>query len=70
MDVVTKVNSHIQGENPVPGSPLNSYPKSMGSNKFPTLNKPKVFAQDSYRLEHPTLGFLPTLESSSVGFLL
>ncbi|MCG7868704.1 MAG: hypothetical protein JAY74_20320 [Candidatus Thiodiazotropha taylori] len=59
LDVVTKINSRIQGENPIPGSPLNSYPKGMGTNKFPTLNKPKVFAQDSYRLENPTLGLNP-----------
>lgn len=48
LDVVTKVNSRIQGSNPIPGSPLDSYPKGMGTNKFPTLNKPKVFAQHSF----------------------
>lgn len=59
LDVVSKINSRIQGENPIPGSPLDSYPKGMGTNKFLTLNRPKVFANGSYRLENPTLGLNP-----------
>ena len=43
---ISKINSKIQGPNPVQGSPLNSYPKGMGNNRFPSLMmKPKVLVR-------------------------
>ena len=56
IEVVSKINSRIQGDNPIEGSPFDSYPKRMGTNGFPSLNmKPKVFGQDSYKITDPTL---------------
>ena len=61
LEVVSKINSRIQGNNPIQGSPLDSYPKGMGTNRFPSLNlKPKVFGQDSYKITDPTLELDPT----------
>ena len=60
LEVVSKINSRIQGDNPIQGSPLDSYPKAMGTNGFPSLNKkPKVFGQDSYKIIDPTLELDP-----------
>lgn len=56
LDIVSKINSRVQGPNSIPGSPLDSYPKGMGTNRFPSLfMKPKVFGQDSYKISDPTL---------------
>ena len=60
MEQVSKINSKIQGPCPIQGSPLYSYPKCMGTNRFPSLMmKPKVFGQDSYKIADPTLQLHP-----------
>ena len=60
LEAVSKINSKLQGENPIPGSPLDSYPKGMGTNRFPSLYmKPKVFGQESYKISDPTLDIVP-----------
>ncbi|MCG8045424.1 MAG: hypothetical protein N0C90_19915 [Candidatus Thiodiazotropha endolucinida] len=60
LEQISKINSKIQGPNPIQGSPLDSYPKGMGTNRFPSLMmKPKVFGQDSYRIADPTLHLNP-----------
>lgn len=60
LEQISKINSKIQGPNPILGSPLDSYPKGMGTNRFPSLMmKPKVFGQDSYRIADPTLHLNP-----------
>lgn len=60
LEQVSKINSKIQGPGPIQGSPLCSYPKCMGTNRFPSLMmKPKVFGQDSYRIADPTLHLHP-----------
>ena len=58
LEVIEKINSRIQGANPIQGSPLDNYPKWMGTNRFPSLYsymKPKVFGQESYKITDPTL---------------
>ena len=60
LEAVSKINSKLQGENPIPGSPLDSYPKGLGTNRFPSLYmKPKVFGQESYKISDPTLDIVP-----------
>lgn len=60
LDIVSKINSRIQGANPIQGSPLDTYPKGMGTNRFPSLHmKPKVFGQDSYKVSDPTMDIDP-----------
>ena len=60
LEQISKINSKIQGPNPIQGSPLDSYPKGMGNNRFPSLMmKPKVFGQDSYKIADPTLQLNP-----------
>ena len=60
LEQISKINSKVQGPNPIQGSPLDSYPKGMGNNRFPSLMmKPKVFGQDSYRIVDPTLQLNP-----------
>ena len=47
LEQISKINSKIQGPNPIQGSPLDSYPKGMRNNRFPSLMmKPKVFGHD------------------------
>ena len=56
LDSVSKINSRIQGPNPIQGSPLDSYPKGLMTNRFPSLHmKPKVFSQESYKISDPTM---------------
>ena len=60
LEQISKINSKIQGTNPIQGSPLDSYPKGMGNNRFPSLMmKPKVFGQDLYKIADPTLQLNP-----------
>ena len=60
LEQISKINSKIQGPNPIQGSPLDSYPKGMGNNRFPSLMmKPKVFGQDSYKIADPMLQLNP-----------
>ena len=60
LEQISKINSKIQGPNPIQGSPLDSYLKGMGNNRFPSLMmKPKVFGQDSYKIADPTLQLNP-----------
>ena len=49
----------IQGPGSVQRSPLCNYPKCMGTNRFPSLMKLKLFGQDSYRIADPTLQLHP-----------
>ena len=56
LDSISKINSRIQGPNPIQGSPLDSYPKGLMTNRFPSLHmKPKVFSQESYKISDPTM---------------
>ena len=56
LDSISKINSRIQGPNPIQGSPLDSYPKGLMTNRFPSLHmKPKVFGQESYKISDPTM---------------
>ena len=60
LEAISKINSKLKGKNPIPGSPLDSYPKGMGTNLFPSLYmKPKVFGQESYKISDPTLDIVP-----------
>lgn len=60
LEAVSKINSKIKGDNPIPGTPLDSYPNGMGTNRFPSLYmKPKVFGQESYKISDPTLDIVP-----------
>ena len=59
LDVLSKLNSRIQGE-PIQGSPLDSYPKGLQSGRFPSVAmKPKFFSQDSYKISDPTMAYNP-----------
>ena len=56
LDSISKINFRIQGPNPIQGSPLDSYPKGLMTNRFPSLHmKPKVFSQESYKISDPTM---------------
>ena len=60
LEAVSKINSKLKGENHIPGSPLDSYPKGIGTNRFPFLYmKPKVFGQESYKISDSTLDIVP-----------
>ena len=56
LDSISKINSRIPGPNPIQGSPLDSYPKGLITNRFQSLHmKPKVFSQESYKISDPTM---------------